>query len=222
MNNRSMMILNRVWLGFALSLGLIGCNSTSSQPSQTASPANAPTPSATASPGQANSGMSSPAASTATPTPSANSRPPLTVAKLQNAEYYILAKGPIKLTNGKYEDPDSKRTFVMDEVVTYGDLNQDGIKDAVTSIKVSVPNSGDFSYLVAVINQFGNPKNISAEFLGSRVKVQSLEIKPDRTIAVAMDQYQPNDPECCPSLKINSTYKFKDLQTTAPSPPVPQ
>lgn len=212
-----------VWLmictGFGLTLGLSGCNTTSSQSSQTAAPANSPTPAAASSPANSpNSSVPSPAAS-AVPTPSANSRPPLTVAKLKNAEYYILAKGPIKLTDGKYEDPATKRRFVMDEVVTYGDLNQDGIKDAVTSIKVTVPNSGDFSYLVAVVNQSGNPKNISAEFLGSRVNVQTLEIKPDRTIAATMDQYQPNDPECCPSLKVTSTYKLKGLQTVSPATP---
>ncbi|HEY9617142.1 MAG TPA: hypothetical protein V6C64_09885, partial [Microcoleaceae cyanobacterium] len=182
-------------LGLSL-LGLSGCNSTSSQSSQSPPPT---TSAAANSPKSTKSPMPSPAASATTPAQSAASKPPLTEAKLKNAEYYILAKGPIKLTNGKYEDPGTKRTFVMDDVVTYGDLNKDGIKDAVTSIKVTVPNNGDFSYLVAVVNQAGNPKNISAEFLGSRVKVKTLEIKPDRTISATMNQYQPTDPACCPS-----------------------
>ncbi|MBL1174367.1 hypothetical protein [Pantanalinema sp. GBBB05] len=188
--------------GLGLSLGLNGCNSTSSQSSPPVAPA-----------------TSSSAKPAASPVPPTSSKPPLTVAKLKNAEYYILAKGPIKLTDGKYEDPESKRSFVMDEVVTYGDLNQDGIKDAATSIKVTVPNSGDFSYLVAVVNQAGNPKHISAEFLGPRVRVKTLEIKHDRTIAATMEQYQPNDPACCPSVKITSTYKLKDLPTATTATP---
>lgn len=213
--NRSITLLI-IWTGLGLSLGLSACNSPSSQSSQSSTTtASSPAKSTTS------SGPSSTAA-TDTSTQSALSKPPLTVAKLKNAEYYILAKGPIKLTDGKYEDPESKRIFVMDEVVTYGDLNKDGIKDAATSIKVTVPNSGDFSYLVAVVNQAGNPKNISAEFLGPRVKVKTLTIKPDRTIAATLDQYQPNDPECCPSVKITSTYKLKELQTATQATPTPK
>jgi hypothetical protein len=145
------------------------------------------------------------------------SKAPITVEKLKNAEYFFLAKGPIKLKNGTYEDPQTKRVYALDEVVTYGDLNKDGIKDAVGSLKVTIPNSGNFSYLVATVNQDGVVKNVSAEFLGERVKVKSITIKPDASIDVEIEQYRPGDPDCCPSIGLSRTYKLRSNQPS-PSP----
>jgi hypothetical protein len=131
--------------------------------------------------------------------------------QLKNTEYYLLAKGPIRLTNGKYEDQESQRIFTLNDVVTYGDLNRDGVQDAVGAIAISIPNKGDFTYLVALVNRHGNPKNIMAEFLGTGIKIKSLTIKPDSLIEVTMDQYQPGDPDCCPSLGLTRNYKLKAI-----------
>jgi hypothetical protein len=144
-------------------------------------------------------------------------RPPLTVEKLKNTEYYFLAKGPVKLVNGKYEDPATKRVYNMSEVVAYGDINKDGIKDAVTVLKVTIPNQGDFSYLVALVNDGGNPKNISSEFMGPQIVTKSLKINSDNSIEAVMDQFQAGDPACCPSLKITRTYKLKPNPTPSPA-----
>lgn len=159
-------------------------------------------------------------ASSASPTPGI--RPPLTVEKLKNAEYYFLAKGPVKLVNGKYEDPSTKRIYTMSEVVAYGDINKDGIKDAVTVLKVTIPNQGDFSYLVALLNEGGNPKNISSEFMGPQIVTKSLKVNSDNSIEAVMDQFQAGDPACCPSLKITRTYKLKPNPTPSPAATAPQ
>ncbi|MDX2241418.1 MAG: hypothetical protein NW224_12100 [Leptolyngbyaceae cyanobacterium bins.302] len=160
--------------------------------------------------------------STPTVPPPTSSRPPLTVEKLKNAEYYFLAKGPIKLAGGKYEEKDTKRTYTMSDVVAYGDINKDGVKDAVTTLKVTIPNTGDFSYLVALVNEAGIPKNVSAEFMGSGIRVKMLKVNSDNSIEAVMDQYQAGDPECCPSLKITQTYKLKNNQTSSPQPTKPK
>ncbi len=237
-----------VGVGFSLGLSLTGCSlmpqqeptvspQVSGSPGTTkaaASPApNGSSPTISASPGSSVSpspGASIAASPPATSAPTAaqnpvdtknpaTSRPPLTVEKLKNAEYFFLAKGPLKLVNGKAEDQATKRTFTMSDVVAYGDLNQDGVKDAVTAIKVSIPNSGDFSYLVALVNEGGNPKNTVAEFLGPSVTVKKLTIKPDKTIEVLMSQFQPGDPECCPSLEITRNYKLQaDKSKSSPQP----
>lgn len=200
-------------LGITCSWGLTvsGCSllqqekSANSATSATPSPSpSSPSPAASASPAAA----SPPVAKTLT-------APDLTVEKLKNAEYYFLAKGPIKLANGKYEDPETKRIFTMSDVVTYGDLNKDGIKDAVTAVQVAIPNQGDFSYLVALINDNGNPRNISAEFLGQQVKVKTLTIKPEQTIEAQMDQYRLGETE--PTAAITQTFKLKD-PASQPSP----
>jgi hypothetical protein len=107
---------------------------------------------------------------------------------LQNAEYYILAKGPIRLTNGRYEDKTTGRSFVLGDVVDYGDLNQDGIQDAVAVVQVTVPDSDKFSYLVASVNEAGTAKNVSAEFLGRELEVTQLTIKPGKKVEVVIQQ----------------------------------
>jgi hypothetical protein len=131
----------------------------------------------------------------------------------------LLAKGPIRLTNGKYEDQETKRIFTLNDVITYGDLNRDGKQDAIAAISVTIPNTGNFTYLVALINQDGNPKNIMAEFLGAGIKIKTLTIKPDTLIEVSMDQFQPGDPDCCPSLGLTRSYKLRETQPTPTSPP---
>lgn len=209
------------WLGFALG----GCNSAqlSSTDSASVAPAAPAAPITTTTPAATNPTSTTVAAkTTATPTETAAktaaaqatqaaaARPPLTVEKLRNAEYYFLAKGPIRLTQGTYADPATKRTYQLSDVVTYGDINKDGIKDAVTALTVTIPNQGNFSYLVALANEAGSPKNISTEFMGPGIKVKSLKVNPDNSIEAVMDQYQAGDPDCCPSLKITRTYKLKN------------
>lgn len=199
-------------LGMTCSWGLTvsGCSVLQQQ-----KPTNSTTASAPSSPAPASPSPGASASPAASPPPVAKTltAPDLTVEKLKNAEYYFLAKGPIKLVNGKYEDPETKRIFTMSDVVTYGDLNNDGIKDAVTAVQVTVPNQGDFAYLVALVNDNGNPRNISAEFLGPQVKVKTLTIKPEQTIEVQMDQYRSGGTE--PVAEISQSFKLKDPASQA-------
>jgi hypothetical protein len=135
---------------------------------------------------------------------------------LQNSEYYILAKGATRLSNGRYEDKATGRSFVLGEVFDYGDLNQDKIPDAVGVIQVTVPDSGKFSYLVASVNDAGTARNISAEFLGGGVDVTQLTIKPDKKVEVVMQQGNAT---------ITRMYTLKDIQlpekARSPQQPAP-
>jgi len=202
-------------LGLSLGFGLSSCSSISlldrsSAPSPSVSPAVSASPAA--SPTTSPSPGSSPSATPST-APSAQpnkpakstSKIPLTVQKLKNTEYYLLAEGPVKLTNGKFQDK-KKRTFTLGDVVAYGDLNKDGIKDAVATLTVTI-DGRNFTYLVGVLNEGGNPKNASAEFLGEKVKVKTLSVNAGK-INVKMDKYGPDDPDCCPSQTITRTYVY--------------
>jgi hypothetical protein len=175
-------------LGMACLTSLVGCTS---QPSQPARPNQTAQPAAT---------------TPATPTPP---RTPLTLEKLKNARYYFLAKGPIQLRNGTYQDPNTQQTIQLGEVMAYGKLNSDEAKDAVATLRVTIPKSGEFDYLVFVVDDNGTPKNISAEFLGPRTTVQSIKIKPDSSTEVVLKQYQAGDPDCCPSREATRTYKLR-------------
>ncbi|HEY9906788.1 MAG TPA: hypothetical protein V6D18_04180 [Thermosynechococcaceae cyanobacterium] len=145
----------------------------------------------------------------ASPSPSPKpANPPLTVQKLKNAQYYILASEPTLLKDGQYEKQQQK--FKLDDVVAYGDFTKDNIKDAVGSVTID-RDGRKFTYLVAVANDRGNPKNIASEFLGEGVKVQELSASPEK-ITVKMDK------ECCPKQEITRSYSLKDIKP-APSAP---
>lgn len=201
--------------GFAVGISLAGCNTVQTQ-EQSAASSN-PSSSTTSPQMSQTSGTNpSPAVSNATPTtlpkpsqPPPPSNSPLTVEKLKNAEYFFLAKGPIQLVNGKYTDKSTQRTISLDDVVAYGDLNKDGAKDAAASLRVTIPNSGDVTYLVAVVDEQGIPKNISSEFMGPQVRVKAIAIKPNATIEAKIQQFRPGDPACCPSLELFRTYKIR-------------
>lgn len=179
-------IKGTVFLSLSLSLSLGGCTLLETQNPSTS-------PVATASP-LASDQTGVPESSPAAPSQNsmgkstASSRPPLTVEKLSNAEYYLFAKGPTQLANGKYEDKATGRSVKLGEVFSYGNLNNDGMKDAVAILNVTVPETGTFSYLVASVNDVGTPKNIAAQFLGNNLTVKQLSIQPDQKIEVVMQQ----------------------------------
>ncbi len=206
----------RLASGLAVSISLAGCNTVQTQ-DQSAASSSALSPNSSPQISRASEANPSPTASKPATTtipkpvpPPPSSNPPLTVEKLKNAEYFFLAKGPIKLVNGKYEDKSTQRTISLDDVVAYGDLNKDGVKDAAASLRVTLPNSGDVTYLVTVINEQGNPKNISSEFVGPQVRVKAIAVKPNATIEAKIQQFRPGDPACCPSLELLRTYKIRD------------
>ncbi|MEX0268486.1 hypothetical protein AB3R30_05045 [Leptolyngbyaceae cyanobacterium UHCC 1019] len=214
--------------GLAISISLAGCSTVQTQ-DQSAPSNSASSPNSSPKISQTSEATPSPTALKVTPrsTPqpiqaSPQLNPPLTVEKLKNAEYFFLAKGPIKLTNGKYTDKNTQRTISLDDVVAYGDLNKDGVKDAVASLRVTIPNSGDVTYLIAAVNEQGNPKNISAEFVGSQVRVKAIAIKPNATIEAKIQQFRPGDPECCPSLELLRTYKIRDSKASIETKAAPK
>lgn len=213
--------------GLVVSISLAGCNAQTQDQSAPSSSAS----SSTASPQMSQTSGINPSSTISktnpvvTPKPSqpaASSNLPLTVEKLKNSEYFFLAKGSIKLANGKYVDKGTQRTISLDDVVAYGDLNKDGVKDAVGSLRITIPNSGDVTYLVTMINEQGNPKNISAEFVGPQVRVKAITIKPNATIEAKIQQFRPGDPACCPSLELLRTYKIRDSKAPVETKTVPK
>ncbi|MBD2021681.1 hypothetical protein H6F43_15990 [Leptolyngbya sp. FACHB-36] len=152
------------------------------------------------------------------PQPKSASRSPLTLQKLKNTEYYVVADSPAPLKNGKYQD--KRRSFSLGDVVAYGDLNRDGIKDAVTTLDIAI-GGRTFTYLASVLNQNGSPKNVSSEFLGERVKVKTLAANAGK-ITVKMDKYAPGDAACCPSQEVSRGYTFKETKPSTAKAPTPK
>jgi hypothetical protein len=140
--------------------------------------------------------------------------PNLTVEKLKNAEYQGIYQEPIQLTDGTYEGEPfveggaSRPTVTFIEPYALGDLNGDGVDDAVVLLVESSGGSGSFVYLAAVLNQEGKPGNVDTVLLGDRVQVQSLTIA-NGQINATMLTHGPDDPMCCPTQTVEQTYELQ-------------
>ena len=115
--------------------------------------------------------------------------PKLTAEELKNAEYQGIYQEPIQLTDGTYEgepfvEGGASRptvTFIEPNAgpMAWGDLNGDGVDDAVVLLVENSGGSGSFVYMAAVLNQGGKPENVDTVLLGDRAQVQS----PNNTVS---------------------------------------
>ncbi len=144
------------------------------------------------------------------------SPPALTVDALKNAEYKSEwpSNGFAKLTNGiyreKYQEGSASELVIalIYDVLTFGDLDDDGVEDAAVVLVTSGSGSGTFISLEAVINDRGTPRHVASALLGDRAQVKSVIIKSGE-ITVDMVTHGPDDPMCCPTLKVTRKYNLK-------------
>ena len=95
------------------------------------------------------------------------------------------------------ESPETYTTRLLDTVL-YGDINQDGLEDAIVFLITQNGGTGHFVEMAVVLNLNGNPVNISTKYLGDRVIVESGTIQ-GGSITLNLLIQGPNDPACCPS-----------------------
>ena len=157
-----------------------------------------------------------------TQTPSPTPLPALTEDELKNATYLVqdfasLNDGSEKMTlvNGEFSKTLPAGTAGVQVLnVTYiqsavGDLNGDGAPDAAVILAVSTGGSGTFVYLAAVTNQGGKAVAVEALSLGDRTVIQAMTIQAGG-ISLQMMIQGPQDPLCCPSLKVSETYTLEN------------
>lgn len=162
--------------------------------------ANTPTPPILCTP------TSTPSSDFSTPVPT--SRPEsatLSQFVLLNTTYRSPDWGEFQLTDGIYyrtpptsqESPESYTTRFQGPVL-YGDLNADGLEDALVILSTQNGGSGHFIELAVVLDQNGSPYNIGTIYLGDRVVVESGKVE-NGTIVLNMRVHGPDDGLCCPS-----------------------
>jgi hypothetical protein len=131
---------------------------------------------------------------------------------LRNAVYQceFAPTGSVRLINGAYQGDlsvgsSAELTVTLGEMITLGDLDDDGTEDAAVILIVDPGGSGTFYYLAAVVDEDGKPKNVTSTLLGDRVQVKSVSIRSGK-IVVNMISQGPGDPMCCPSLEVTLRY----------------
>lgn len=135
---------------------------------------------------------------------------PVTKEAVMNGTYTIQdGQQTVQLSNGQYEAGQGADYVTVTVVppVAIGDLNGDGVNDAVVVLAENYGGSGTFLSLVPVLANPEGPKPDNGATLGDRVQVQSVTIK-DGVVSVSLLTQGPNDPLCCPSQAQTQTFQY--------------
>ncbi|HTX79642.1 MAG TPA: Gmad2 immunoglobulin-like domain-containing protein [Longilinea sp.] len=134
---------------------------------------------------------------------------PLTMPMLRNMQYSLpFYNRTVSLTDGSYQEGaggNSYSVILLDNTMAFGDLDGDGVADAVAVVSENGGGSGEFESLIAILDQAGTPAQVSAAQLGDRVQINAVSIQ-DGQVMLQMLVQGPNDPMCCPSLPVTETY----------------
>jgi heat shock protein HslJ len=148
--------------------------------------------------------------------PEENNGPtPLTEEALGNTEYRSEwpEGGAAQLTNGEYRKPivEGSATELVIRLanVTFGDLDSDGVADAAVVLVTDPGGSGTFYDLAAILNRDGKPEHVATASLGDRAEIQALSVESGHVI-IEMITHGPDDPMCCPTQLVRSTYALED------------
>jgi heat shock protein HslJ len=141
---------------------------------------------------------SSPAAANSSPTP--------LLDELKNMTY----KGfedpavPVALVDGRWEgrpyvDSGASRPTVnlIADLVMTGDLDGNGMDEAVVLLNVATGGTGQLLHLAIVARKDDRLENIATEFIGDRSQIRDARIQ-ERRIILDVVRPGPRDAACCP------------------------
>jgi len=132
---------------------------------------------------------------------------------LENATYLSehTEDGEVTLVDGVFEDTANRiHVELVAEPRLYGDVDGDGVADALVLLYANTGGSGGFVDLAVILNQDGVAYNADSDLLGDRVQVESLALAAGGAITVRMITQGPDDAMCCPTLLVERNYAFAD------------
>lgn len=156
-----------------------------------------------------------PATETSLPEPTTPVIADLTLEQVKNAEYtFDLGESmpSFTLVDGTYlSGTDSSQPgyfqATMSDKVAFGDLDGDGLGDAAVSIGINMGGTGVFEYVIAMLNQDGQPVQAGYYYVDDRARIDAMAITDLRIVVDAM-VHGPNDPMCCPTLAVQASLQL--------------
>ncbi|TRZ80082.1 hypothetical protein D4R86_04955 [bacterium] len=141
----------------------------------------------------------------------------LTLESIKNTEYYCKpCNANIQLADGHYvkKFPDSASVLnikIFNDMVAFGDLNDDGIQDAAVILDSSEGGSGHFYELAVLANTNGEPLYLDSAIIGDRVVINSMTIQ-SGVIILDIITHGLNDALCCPTTEKIIRYELSGNQ----------
>jgi hypothetical protein len=117
----------------------------------------------------------------------------------------------VQLVDGRYQqgerdDPDFLFVSVTD-YISVGDLDDDGIEEAVALITENYGGTGSFVFLTVYRKEGDMPWYLTSIFLDDRPILEGLSIAAGK-IRVAAIVHDVDDPMCCPSLSTERHFRL--------------
>ncbi len=122
----------------------------------------------------------------------------------------------VTLVEGKYEgepfEPEgaSRPTVqLITELIPHGDLNGDGVDEAIALVTENSGGTGHFLYVVPLTTIDGVVQQLGSVLVGDRVNLRSVDVK-DGTIVMQTIEGGPGDAACCPTHKGTRAWAMQD------------
>lgn len=147
---------------------------------------------------------------------------PLSLHALQNAAYQGLADmtGSITLQQGRWEgepyQPGGATLPVAEmlgELLAHGDLDADGVAEAVVLINYAPGGSAQLLHLAVVRAEGGVAVNVATALVADRPRVRNLSIHSGEVV-LDLVQAGAGDPACCPGDVVTRRWVFDGRQLT--------
>lgn len=141
--------------------------------------------------------------------PSATLLPTLSEDSLKNGSYLVPQyQKTVKLVDGKYaggSGADALSANLLPQLA-FGDLNQDGLQDAVVLIAENGGGSGVFVSLVVVFNQNGAPLQGGAVWIDDRPRINAISIQDGKVFLDAVI-HGAGDAMVSPTLAVKEVFE---------------
>lgn len=98
---------------------------------------------------------------------------------------------------------------MVSNFVATGDLDGDGVPDAVAPLFLNSSGSGTFIYLFAMVDCNDVLVQAGRDFLGDRIKLNSDTISWEGAVTIYMVVQGPQDPLCCPTLQVTRRFRLE-------------
>jgi hypothetical protein len=95
------------------------------------------------------------------------------------------------------------------DLFAFGDLNGDGLEDAVTFLASNFGGSGIFVSLEILLNNNGSPSHVASYLIGDRVGIDSVNIV-GGLIELHIITQGPDDSMCCPTLHVSKQLRLQN------------
>jgi heat shock protein HslJ len=123
----------------------------------------------------------------------------------------------ITLKDGTYEysegGPGKPYVRLVDTLIRTGDINADGVEDAVFLLEDNSEGSADFTLLGAVLNVWDDPQPLEVVQVEDRIAVKSLALDGSRVIAAYIG-HGPGDVDCCPTWNVRQVFELTNGRMT--------